>query len=193
MIHKHNVNGMCERTHSALALSGGGDSIGVLFCLLRSLKVINRITINHNLRFESFNDLRCTLASIVDLNVDCANTCLRNQRLNLLSKLVCILGHWNFQTAHTLNDNIENLFGRNINYSAYSLCIPYSWIKLKTEFKKPWATSKPRAHTRARYINDIANADANSLRALWRQLNERAHARIRMSVLARPRLTSVLY
>ncbi|XXN19683.1 MAG: ATP-binding protein [Candidatus Hodgkinia cicadicola] len=193
VICKASANVVCARTHATFALSGGGDSVGAFLCLLSLVKFVNVVVINHNQRYESVNDLRTMLVLIINLNVVCTNMCLRKLRLSLLSKLTLLSGHSRSHTAHTLTDNIENVLGRGVSGSAYSLCMPYSRNVFGIELNKPWIAVSPRAHAHARYVNDLLNTDASASRALWRQLNEKVNIRARVSALARARLISILY
>ncbi|AUG33733.1 tRNA(Ile)-lysidine synthetase [Candidatus Hodgkinia cicadicola] len=174
-----------------LALSGGGDSIGALFCIFQLLPSVNNIFIDHNLRYESARELQVRRIVSCKLSDFGGSANLRRCRILALIKLVCKFGGWCVRTAHTLLDNTEHVFGRQASFSAYSLCIPsFRWVS-ETSLDKPWGALFLRPHALTRYVNDISNADASNLRALWHQLGELALARVRWSVFASARLASM--
>ncbi|AUG91369.1 tRNA(Ile)-lysidine synthetase [Candidatus Hodgkinia cicadicola] len=176
----------CVCLRSVLALSGGGDSIGALFCMFQLLPSVNSIFIDHNLRYESAREPRAERVIACKL-LDFGARARRCRALAFI-KLACRFGSWRLRTAHTLMDNTEHTLGRQSGSSAYSLCIPSSGRTLEINSDKPWVTLRSRAHALARYANDISNADASNLRALWRQLSELALARVRWSAFASARL-----
>ncbi|XXM93394.1 MAG: ATP-binding protein [Candidatus Hodgkinia cicadicola] len=173
-------------------MSGGGDSSAACLCALCTRCLSNKIVINHNLRYESACEPMRTCAFVCSFNSAGASASLRRCRLLLLIKLMRKLGCWHLCTAHTLNDSTEHALGRQIGGVAYSLGIPSLRQMFGISLSKPWVVCDVRAFARSRYVNDVMNADANSLRTLWRQLQERMFARCQWGLFASARLSSVL-
>lgn len=156
----------CACARSVLALSGGGDSIGALFCMFQLLPSVSNVLIDHGLRYESARESQLKRVIACKLCDFGASARLRRCRVLALAKLASKLGGWRLRTAHTLTDSAEHALGRQASFSAYSLCIPSFRRVFEIDSAKPWLTFCPRAHALARYVNDISNVDASNLRAL---------------------------
>ncbi len=118
------VSIVCAFARSVLALSGGGDSIGALFCGFQLLPSVNSVFIDHNLRYESARELKAKRIVSCELCDFGGSVSLRRCRVLALIKLACKFGGWRWRTAHTLIDNAEHALGRQASFSAYSLCMP---------------------------------------------------------------------